>query len=139
MRGQEEQKARWKRVLGAIEDQAGEALGQRYVEVAFPPESKARMEQLVRNLRAALKTRIEDLAWMSPETRAKALEKWAGFGSKIGYPDKWRDWRGLRTSRDSYLGNVIAAREFNSKCYLSMIGKPWARHLGSSKWEERRE
>src|SRR3546814_7183627 len=56
MRGQEEQKARWKRVLGAIEDQAGEALGQRYVEVAFPPESKARMEQLVRNLRAALKT-----------------------------------------------------------------------------------
>src|SRR3546814_15210149 len=77
MRGQEEQKARWKRVLGAIEDQAGEALGQRYVEVAFPPESKARMEQLVRNLRAALKTRIEDLAWMSPETRAKELENWA--------------------------------------------------------------
>src|SRR3546814_10326067 len=87
------------------------------------------MEQLVRNLRAALKTRIEDLAWMSPETRAKALEKWAGFGSKIGYPDKWRDWSGLRTSRDSYLGNVLAAREFNYKWYLSMIGKPMDRSL----------
>src|SRR3546814_16600752 len=88
------------------------------------------MEQLGRSLRAALKTRIEDLAWMSPETRAKALEKWAGFGSKIGYPDKWRDCSGLRTSRDSYLGNVLAAREFNSKWYLSMIGKP----MDSSLW-----
>src|SRR3546814_3492234 len=66
---------------------------------------------------------------MSPETRAKALEKWAGFGSKIGYPDKWRDWSGLRTSRDSYLGNVLAAREFNYKWYLSMIGKPMDRSL----------
>src|SRR3546814_1735735 len=105
MRGQEEQKARWKRVLGAIEDQAGEALGQRYVEVAFPPESKARMEQLVRNLRAALKTRIEDLAWMSPDTREKALEKWAGFGSKIGYPAKWRDWGGLGDRKSTSLNS----------------------------------
>src|SRR3546814_2324327 len=53
----------------------------------------------------------------------------AGFGSKIGYPDKWRDWSGLRTSRDSYLGNVLAAREFNYKWYLSMIGKPMDRSL----------
>src|SRR3546814_5042522 len=83
IRGQEEQKARWKRVPGAIEDQAGEALGQRYVEAAFPPESNARTDQLERNLRAALQTRIEDLARMRPETRAKALEKGAGVGFKI--------------------------------------------------------
>ena len=70
-------------------------MGQLYVKVAFPAESKARMEALVKNLRAALKVRIENLAWMSDDTKKKALEKWATFTPKIGYPDKWRDWTGL--------------------------------------------
>ncbi|HET6434981.1 MAG TPA: M13-type metalloendopeptidase [Xanthomonadaceae bacterium] len=124
MRGQKEQKARWKRVLGTVENGAGEAFGQLYVDAAFPAESKARMEKLVDNLRTALKARIEKLDWMSADTKKKALEKWASFTPKIGYPDKWRDWSGLSTSRDSYLGNVEAANEFNYKWQLSKIGKP---------------
>ena len=124
MRGQAQIKERWKRVLDTVESQAGEALGQIYVKVAFPAESKARMEKLVQNLREALKVRLENLAWMSPETKQKAMEKWASFTPKIGYPDKWRDWSGLRTSRDSYIGNVLAANAFNYKWNLSKIGKP---------------
>jgi putative endopeptidase len=61
---------------------------------------------------------------MSPETKKKAMEKWASFTPKIGYPDKWRDWAGLATSRDSYIGNVLAANEFNYKWNLGKIGKP---------------
>ncbi|MCC8364541.1 peptidase [Lysobacter sp. A6] len=124
MRGQKEMKERWKRVLDTVEGQAGEALGQMYVQVAFPPESKARMEELVQNLRDALKVRLENLAWMSPETKKKAMDKWAAFTPKIGYPDKWRPWDGLDTSRDSYIGNVLAANEFNYKWQMGKIGKP---------------
>ena len=124
LRGQKEMKERGKRVLDTITGQAGEALGQMYVDVAFSPEAKERMESLVENLSQALKARIENLEWMSDETKAKALEKWASFTPKIGYPDKWRDWSGLTTSRDSYLGNLQAANEFNYKWGLSKIGKP---------------
>ncbi len=124
LRGQKEMRPRAKRVLGTIEDQAGEALGQMYVQVAFPAESKARMEELVKNLSMALKGRIENLAWMSPETKKKALEKWATFTPKIGYPDRWREWNGLQTSRDSYIENVLAANAFNYQWNLSKIGKP---------------
>ncbi len=124
LRGQKEMRPRAKRVLGTIEDQAGEALGQMYVQVAFPAESKARMEELVKNLSMALKGRIENLAWMSPETKKKALEKWATFTPKIGYPDKWREWNGLQTSRNSYIENVLAANAFNYQWSLSKIGKP---------------
>ena len=124
LRGQKELKERGKRVLGTVESQVGEALGQMYVKVAFTPESKARMETLVKNLSTALKGRIENLAWMGDDTKAKAMEKWASFTPKIGYPDKWRDWNGLSTSRDSYIGNVLAANEFNYKWDLGKIGKP---------------
>jgi putative endopeptidase len=124
LQGQKEQRARWKRVLGVIEASAGEAMGQRYVEVAFPASSKAQMEQLVQNLREALKTRLENLTWMSDTTKKKALEKWAAFNTKIGYPDKWRDWTGLATSRDSYYSNVSAANAFNYRWQLDKIGKP---------------
>ncbi|KQY52759.1 peptidase [Lysobacter sp. Root494] len=124
LRGQKELKERGKRVLDQIEGQVGETMGQMYVKVAFPAESKARMETLVQNLREALKARIEKLDWMSDETKKKALEKWAAFTPKIGYPDKWRDWTGLETSRESYIGNVLAANEFNYKWDLGKIGKP---------------
>jgi putative endopeptidase len=124
LRGQKELRPRWKRVLDTVNNQAGEALGQLYVQVAFPPESKARMQELVKNLSVALKARIENLAWMSPETKKKAIEKWGAFTPKIGYPDRWRDWSGLRTGRDSYLDNVLAAAEFNHRYALSKVGKP---------------
>ena len=124
LNGQKEQTPRWKKVLGTIEGGAGEALGQLYVQVAFPAESKAKMETLIGNLSSALKIRIENLAWMSAETKEKALAKLATFTPKIGYPDKWRDFSGLSTSRDSYIANVRAAGEFNYKFNLSKIGKP---------------
>ena len=122
--GQKEQKPRWKRVLGTIDNNAGEAMGQLYVAVAFPPSSKERMEALVENLRQALKGRIENLAWMSDETKQKALEKWATFRPKIGYPDQWRDWSGLATQPASYIENVYATRAFNYRWELGKIGKP---------------
>ncbi len=124
LNGQAEMKPRWKRVLGSIEDGAGEAMGQMYVKVAFSADAKAKMQQLVDNLRQALKVRIEHVTWMSPETKAKAIAKWETFTPKIGYPDKWRDYSGLSTQRDSYLDNVRAATAFNYKYNLSKIGKP---------------
>ena len=124
LRGQKEMKPRWKRVLATVNEQAGEALGQMYVQVAFPAESKARMETLVANLGTALKARIENLEWMSADTKAKALAKQAAFTTKIGYPDKWRGWDGLETGRDSYIGNVMAAQQYNYRYELSKIGKP---------------
>ncbi len=124
MRGQSEIQPRWKRVLGAINGTVGQALGQIYVKHAFPPESKEKMEALVQNLREALKPRLEQLEWMGEETKAKALEKWESFTPKIGYPDKWRDWSGLQTSRDSYASNLLAANSFNYAWNLAKIGKP---------------
>ncbi|MGV8959307.1 MAG: M13 family metallopeptidase [Stenotrophomonas sp.] len=124
LNGQKEIKPRWKQVLGTIENDAGEAFGQMYVKVAFSPEAKAKMEVLVKNLAAALKDRIQNLTWMSPETKAKAIAKWETFTPKIGYPDKWRDWSGLKTSHDDYLGNVRAANAFNYQWSLAKIGKP---------------
>nr|WP_272494079.1 M13-type metalloendopeptidase [Stenotrophomonas mori] len=124
LNGQKENKPRWKQVLGTIENDAGEAFGQLYVKVAFSPEAKAKMEELVKNLAAALKARIENLAWMSDETKAKAVAKWETFTPKIGYPDKWRDWSGLQTTHDDYLGNIRAATAFNYKWELAKIGQP---------------
>ncbi len=131
LQGRKEQRPRWKRALNFIEASAGEAMGQRYVEVAFPASSKAQMEQLVDNLRGALKTRIENLTWMTDATKKKAMEKWSAFNTKIGYPDKWRDWSGLTTSRDSLYGNVAAAKAFNYRWRLDKIGKP----VDRSEWD----
>ena len=122
--GQQELPVRWKRVLGALNGSMGEGFGQLYVAQAFPPESKAKMEALVANLMQALKGRLENLEWMSAETKAKALEKWSSFTPKIGYPDKWRDWSGLAISTDSHAANVIAANAFNYRYSLDKIGKP---------------
>ncbi len=124
LRGQEQQKERWKRVLDTVNGTVGEALGELYVDVAFPAESKAQMETLVANLSTALKARIEALEWMTPETKAKALEKWASFTPKIGYPDAWRDWSGLATTRNSYVGNILAAARFNHAYQMAKIGQP---------------
>ncbi|WP_434211924.1 M13 family metallopeptidase [[Pseudomonas] boreopolis] len=124
LNGQREQRPRWKHVLGTIDGSVGEAFGQLYVKAAFSPEAKAKMEKLVMNLAAALKERILRLPWMDEETKAKAIAKWEIFTAKVGYPEKWRDWSGLQTQRDSYLDNVRRAREFNYKFDLSKIGRP---------------
>jgi len=124
LRGQKVQKARWKRVLDAVDEQIGMALGQLYVAQNFPPQAKGRAQQLVDNLRTALKARIEKLDWMSAETKRQALVKWDTFSPKIGYPDKWRDWAGLELGRDSYFGNLRAALKFNHAWRMDKIGKP---------------
>ncbi|HDS1532620.1 TPA: M13 family metallopeptidase [Stenotrophomonas maltophilia] len=124
LRGQKEMQPRWKRVLESVNSGMGEALGQLYVDAVFPAESKVAMQHLVENLSQALKARLEQLPWMGEETKKKALEKWASFTPKIGYPDKWREWTGLQTNGDSYLGNMQAARAFNYRYMLDKIGKP---------------
>jgi putative endopeptidase len=124
LNGQKEQRVRWKRVLDAINENMGMALGELYVEVAFPPESKARAKELVSNLQAALKVRIEKLDWMGSDTKTKAIEKWSTFLPKIGYPDKWRDWSGLKVVPDNYFANVEAAAKYNYDYEIAKIGKP---------------
>ena len=125
MRGQQEQKPRWKRVLDTINGTMGEALGQVYVQEVFPEDSKHKMEVLVQNLRVALKARLEHLDWMSAETKEKAIAKWNTFDPKIGYPDKWRDYSALTIDRSkSYLDNAIAAAAFENAFQMGKIGKP---------------
>ncbi len=124
LNGQKEQRVRWKRVLDAINENMGMALGELYVAVAFPPESKARAKELVENLQQALKVRIEKLDWMSDDTKAKAIEKWGTFLPKIGYPDKWRDWSGLKIVPDDYFANVQAATKYEYDYQISKVGKP---------------
>ncbi|MCD7099727.1 M13-type metalloendopeptidase [Stenotrophomonas sp. MMGLT7] len=124
LRGQQEMLPRWKRVLAATNTAMGEALGKLYVQDAFPAQSKEQMQHLVQNLSVALKARLQNLDWMSEQTKQRALEKWASFTPKIGYPDKWRDWSGLQTTRSSFLANMQTARAFNYRYMLDKIGKP---------------
>ncbi|MHA6204308.1 M13 family metallopeptidase [Dyella soli] len=124
LNGQKEMKSRWKRTLDSVEEGMGMALGQLYVAQTFSPASKARAQELVGNLRAAYKERIQNLPWMSEATKQKALEKWASFTPKIGYPDKWRDWSGLQIAQGNYFGNVEAAGKFNYDYMVAKIGKP---------------
>ncbi|MBB6188800.1 M13 family metallopeptidase [Rhodanobacter sp. MP7CTX1] len=122
--GQPQQRPRWKRVLSSVNGGMGEALGQLYVAKVFTPEAKQRAEELVTNVRDALKARIENLDWMSADTKAKAIDKWNKFLPKIGYPDKWRDWSGLDIKPDNYYANIEAADKFNYQYDIAKIGKP---------------
>ena len=122
--GKQENRPRWKRVIGTVDGCLGEALGQMYVKTYFPAEAKTRMEQLVKNLQWALGERIKASAWMTDETKKNALDKLATFKVKIGYPDKWRDYSALEIKNDSYYDNVLRARRFESAYRLSKIGKP---------------
>ena len=124
LQGQKENKPRWKRVLGATNAEMGMALGELYVAKTFPPEAKQRAQDMVNDLHDALKIRIENLDWMSAETKKQALEKWATFMPKIGYPDEWRDWSGLSIKRDGYVANIRTADKFNQAWEMAKIGKP---------------
>lgn len=124
LNGQPEQRPRWKRVLGTINGTMGQALGQLYVAEYFPPDAKARAEELVTNVRNALKARVENLDWMSDATKEKALEKWDKFLPKIGYPDEWRDWSGLDIEPGAYYADVMAGAKFNYEYDIAKIGKP---------------
>jgi putative endopeptidase len=117
-------RARWKRGVSLLDGAMGEALGKRYVEKFFPPQSKARMEALVRNLLDAYRRDIETLDWMSPDTKKGAQAKLAKIATKIGYPNTWRDYGALAVSRDDLLGNVWRANEFEYRRNLDKLGKP---------------
>jgi putative endopeptidase len=122
--GQPEQKPRWKRGVGLVDGQIGEALGKLYVAAYFPPESKAKMEQLVSDVKTAMAGRIQKVDWMSPATKAKALEKLSKFGVKIGYPDKWRDYSGLVLKDDDLYGNVERAAAFDWRFRVGRLNGP---------------
>jgi len=122
--GQPQMEPRWKRVQNTTSSALGEAIGQLFVQEYFPPQAKARMEQLVENLRVALGERINQLTWMSDTTKKQALEKLAAIRVKIGYPNKWRDYSKLDITRDSYLTNVLKSNEFDFEFIANKIGKP---------------
>lgn len=122
--GNEELRARWKRVLSTTSDGMGEAIGQIYVQKYFPPESKKRMVELVENLRLAFAERIKNLDWMDDSTKQKALDKLAAITVKIGYPDKWKDYSTLEIVPDNYMVNVLNANKFEFIKNIEKIGKP---------------
>ncbi len=117
-------KDRWKRGVDLVNGTMGEAVGEIYVARYFPPEAKAKADELVRNLIKAMDARLANLAWMAPETKVKARAKLAAFTPKIGYPSKWRDYSALQVERGDLWGNVMRATEFEYQRQLGKIGKP---------------
>lgn len=121
--GATEQRDRWKRGVGLAESLVGEDIGRSYVEKHFPPSSKEKMLELVDYLIAAYRSRIQQLAWMSEPTKQRALEKLAQFNAKIGYPEKWRSYDGLKFGPD-LVDNVRVGSAFEHDYQLSKIGQP---------------
>ncbi|WP_445357779.1 M13 family metallopeptidase [Microbulbifer sp. ANSA002] len=124
LHGVEQMEPRWKRGTQFVNGAVGELVGKRYVEKYFPPEAKARMTVLVDNLKAAYRESIESLEWMGEDTRKQALFKLENFTTKIGYPDKWRDYSALKVDADNLVGNVLAANMFEASYDRNKLGKP---------------
>jgi putative endopeptidase len=122
--GQAEEQPRWRRALQLIGTSLGEAVGREYVARHFPAESKTRMEGLVGEVKRAMRARIENLAWMAPATKARALEKLDLFGVKIGYPEKWRDYTALAIDSADLVGNVRRATAFRWADDVARLDKP---------------
>jgi predicted metalloendopeptidase len=122
--GTESIRDRWKRGVSVVENLMGDALGKLYVQKHFPPDAKARMDELVANLREAYRVSINQLDWMTPETRQRALAKLDKFTPKIGYPAKWRDYSALVIERDDLYGNFRRGYEVSSDREIDKLGKP---------------
>jgi putative endopeptidase len=123
LRDQQVQEPRWQRAARSIDGQIGEALGQMFVEKYFPPSARARMAELVENVKAVFSERLQHLDWMSEPTKAKAMVKFARFTQKIGHPDKFRDYSSVKIRPDDYLGNIQRAEQFESRRELARVGK----------------
>ena len=123
--GQKAQREDWKRALALVGGRGGlgEALGELYVARYFKPEAKAAMDQLVENLRTALRSNIEQIGWMGEATKAEAYRKLASFRPKIGYPSKWKDYSSVTIKADDLLGNAVAMREFNRADQNRRVGQ----------------
>ena len=128
--GSKELRPRWRRSIDAVNSALGEAVGQLYVARYFPPEAKERMLKLVDNLQTALGERINQLEWMSDDTRKKAQEKLGTFIVKVGYPDKWKDYSTLEIKEDSYWENMVRASAFAYAEMVDELGKP----VDKAKW-----
>jgi putative endopeptidase len=124
MNGVKVMKPRWKRAVAVVDGSLGEAVGQMYTEKYFPAAAKERMVSLVKNLQVSLGQRIQNLAWMSDATKAKAQEKLSAFHVKIGYPDKWRDYSALQVKNDSYWENVERVNRFEVAYMINKANKP---------------
>ena len=124
MSGRREQLPRWRRVKDAVDGAIGFDLGRLYVAQAFSPEAKAEVQKMVDFHKAAMRQIILGTAWMGEATKQKALHKLDTLVSKVGYPDKWRDYSTLKISRDSYAGNELAARAFGFSYMMAKLGKP---------------
>jgi putative endopeptidase len=128
--GQPEQRPRWKRAVAFTNGAVGESVGRVYVARYFPPESKAKMDALVGDIRTALHARIEKLPWMGADTRAKALEKLAKFTVKIGYTSKWRDYGPLELKSDDLYGNSIRSGAYEWRRDVQRLNGP----VDKSEW-----
>lgn len=121
--GQEEPEARWKRTTKIIDALLGEALGALYVERHFPPEAKERAGQMIDDIREVFKSRLASLPWMTESTRKLALDKFSRFRTKIGYPDKFRDYSSIRTDPQDLVGNVVRCAAFESMRQARRVGQ----------------
>ena len=131
LRGVTQMQPRWKRCVRYVDNDLGEALGQVFVEKTFTGDTKARALAMVKQVEAAMETDLDQITWMSADTRKQALVKLHGLVNKIGYPDKWRDYSSLRVVRGDFLGNMDRAAEFESRRELNKIGKP----VDRSEWQ----
>jgi putative endopeptidase len=122
--GQEQIQPRWRRCVHNADRDLGEALGQAYVDRAFPPESKARTIEMVHAIERAMHDDIESVSWMSPATKEQAIVKLKGIEDKIGYPSHWRDYSSVKVTRDNYLGNIEQASAFEFERWVAKVGKP---------------
>ena len=129
--GKKEPRPRWKRALDAENGSMGMILGRIFVHEYFPEHTKARYAALVEAIRSAYKDRIQRLDWMSPATKAKALDKLASMTKKVGYPDKWKDYSGLEVGRDSYCQNMMNAARWRFNDNVGKFGKP----VDRSEWD----
>ena len=122
--GQKEQTPRWQRMAALLDGNLGEMLGQLYVDRYFKPEAKIRMQELVNNLSTTFEDRIKRLDWMSAETKNRGVEKLNAFTKKIAYPDKWKEYNGVKISKDDFMGNVKNASAWAYNEMATRMGKP---------------
>lgn len=122
--GNEVNRPRWERVSGSANMAIGELVGQIFVEENFPPEAKAKMIELVSNLKAVYRDRMKTLTWMSDATKERAIAKLDSMNVKVGYPDKWKDYSNLEIVADCYATNIKNAMAFNFRENMNKLGKP---------------
>jgi len=130
LRGTPAMEPRWQRAARMVDAGIGEALGELYVAQYYPPHAKARMDELISNIKIVMRERLQKLDWMTEPTRQKALAKFDRFEARIGHPDKFRDYSKVAIGRGDFFGNVRASTVFEAKRTLGKLGQP----VDKSEW-----